>query len=855
MPDTDDTRYGQGEPKDLYQSSGGSYDQPGNAPSSAPGGTSKKSDDTPSREELGSAEREPTGGDGKQEPQNNPNDSALSRHANQVGRGYRHVLQKPSWFGQHRRAVLIAGGGAGLIILPIIFFLALLLPSLKLPQLAAEIEGYRLARLSRTFYKQSSILTADRAAFDAGVEGDTTALVGKTPLGKTFNTFRPTKVISNMKANGVLDFEYGKGVLGAQKLNAIIMNGERIEVPNYKYGSLSDLVNNYKERIRFSAQISGGVNEALDGSNYLVRSSVSKQLLSSYGISLQWWEKLGANYRGLKQAAADRQALRDAESKIDTPANDKLVTAPEQTAVDDGKQALKNCLANDPCTDELVKNNGLASSITDAINNGVSSATASGGLSKILSYTSPVYAIGLPVCLVYDGSAQASSTFLNSQNSAAIKTAFAVAISADQEKGGGTTAEAVAAMNRRIGDITDSIPAQIAKNGYADTSGEVSPQAGRTGDFTIFSALFGNSLVATYAGNIVKTVCPAITSIWVAGGLTIGNLFAAVFTGGESQAGEETASQTASDALKAVVQPLIQKFVTREGRASIRNTAQKYAVSAGKSAALTTGASYAARMIVLAEMGSFINGMDSNDFANQADMGFTAYGNQMTQQQQFGRPLTTTETKSVETEDRSYVALQNQSQGTYEKYFALSNPNSLFGNFAMQISSWKFSDLPNLFTHIPKLFATIFSPFSHLLIGHAAAATASDVNSDYNMVQFGWSTAEEKLINDDPSYDPLVNAKILADSGQAPSIAKAYAHCFGYLSDDQGNLTPDPNAQIGNLLTDGSIRRDSDGNVIDSGNCSSSNLGPNNNMVFRWRLNESYQNTLNELVGVQNVSG
>jgi hypothetical protein len=133
---------------------------------------------------------------------------------------------------------------------------------------------------------------------------------------------------------------------------------------------------------------------------------------------------------------------------------------------------------------------------------------------------------------------------------------------------------------------------------------------------------------------------------------------------------------------------------------------------------------------------------------------------------------------------------------------------------------------------------------------------ASLNNSTYNIVQWGWSTNEENLIDNDPSYDPLENANILTNSGQANVIQNKYGKCF---TDD-----------IGTLLTDGSVNRDNDGNLQDSGLCSPSNLSydspdplaTDNNaesthkqdLIFRWRLDQSYQSTLTELASIQNVN-
>jgi len=860
----------------------GVYKTPGNTPSDAHGqpvpkdeaiadNTGKKK--APDREEL--SQKEKTG--------------AGSKYENQDGRGfYKPGGSKASWMAKNRKKMLLAGAGSSLIIIPLILFLALLLPSLKLPQLAAEIEGYRLARLSRTFYKNASTLTAEQSSLAAGTESAAESatmedILGKTTLGRAFNTFRPNAVIKNMKATGAMGFEYEPGKLGTQKLSAIVINGERIGVPARSYTSLSNIAQTYKDRLNFAQQIRGGVNEALDGSNYFVRSAVSKNILRAYGINLMWWERLGIKYKGDTEAEADVQALRDAEAEIDTPTTAPLVTAPEENAVEKAEQVQADCIADNACALQEVESNGLPQTVKDAIDKGAKDAT-SGSLNDFLSIANPSFAAAFPVCLAYDGSVETANAFLNSQNAAAIKTFFAVAEASDQEKSGDTTAEAVSAMNRKIGDIANSIPGQIAQNGSADTSGEVSPQAARSGAFSIFNVIFGSGTAATAANTIAKHVCPTLTNPTVAIGLAIGNILISLdpFGGSETEAGADAAAQSAGqlakNAIGRIVTGITEKFTTRVGRVALKNTAQDYASSAIKTGTASEGLTYLSRMIVLAEMGNFISGMDSSDFANQADMGGTAYANQMVQTQQFGRPLTPSETTGVETADKSYtVNTQNQGQSTFERYFAISNPYSITGNIALKISGWKFSNIASFFTNIPKIFETIFSPINHFAFGHASAATS--VNSDYGMVQFGWSNNEENLIDSNSSYDPLVNAQILADNNSAATqILDKYGKCFGVMDDGSGNAVIDPNYQIGNLLggTSPAIKRDSSGIVQDdpsNATCSPSNLSYDstdalgadgdplnssshkNDLIFRWRLDQSYQNTLGELKSVQNVGG
>lgn len=729
-------------------------------------------------------------------------------------------------------------GIPSMLLISFVLFVVLIFPTLKIPQLAAHIEEYRLARLARTFNRQAAILTSDKAALDSdpAVAAAETKGFSSTTLDK-LKGYNPRSVFKNMKATGVLDFDYGKGALGAEKLNAIIINGNRVEVPNYKFGRQ---INNYKERVRFSAEINANLDSALNDKNYLVRTSISKKLLKAYGINLRWYERLGRNYKGLKQAEADRLMLRDTEEKINTPPEDNLKTGPIKQAAQEAADAEAACLKSDSCTDELIKNNGMAPEITNAIDSSVKT----GGLDKFLSVVSPTFAVGVPVCLVYDGSVEASKPFVDSQSQAAVTTFFAVASGADQQKTGDVTAEAVQAFNHRIGDIANSIPERRASGLSVDTSDEISPQSARSGSFSVFNLISPNASVAKAANVVAENVCPALTDVRVAAGIVVGNLIASLFTGGGVEAGEQAVKTAATSVIDRVTSRIIAKVATVEGRAAVKNSAKKYAASSAKAGAATTGATYLARMLVLSEMGAFVNGMDSADFANQADMGGSLYGNEITRQGFYGRPLTNQESGFDQKIDEQFIARQKRNQGFVNKYLAIKNPNSAANHLLnvahanLKIS--KIVELPGIIAKLPSIMASSFRP----IFGHASAETAD--TPDYNIVQWGWSPAEENLIDNDSSFDPLENAQIVKDSGQADAIASKYGKCF---SDS-----------VGTLISNGDLKRDNDGNLVDDGGCSPSKLGPDNSefgpqMIFRWRLDQSYQSTLDELTGIQNVSG
>ena len=251
------------------------------------------------------------------------------------------------------------------------------------------------------------------------------------------------------------------------------------------------------------------------------------------------------------------------------------------------------------------------------------------------------------------------------------------------------------------------------------------------------------------------------------------------------------------------------------------------------------------------------------DLADEADSGGNIQAGQLSQQVNYGRPLTQDEIASNNEIDEQDISYQTSQESLFQRYLAFSNADSLvsrvgtimYADINDSFFSSIFSDIGKIFSP-SNLISKVFGSFDHnVALAQAAADTA-----DYGNVQFGWSPAEEGLINSDPSYSsPLNNQKAL-DS--APMISAEPAET--YVSNLYGQCFTD---SIGTLLSQKLIIRDKDGNVIpDQGLCSPNDLSPPANtvgpcdlsnlncVVFRWRLAMSYQNSLNILTQEADVS-
>jgi len=107
----------------------------------------------------------------------------------------------------------------------------------------------------------------------------------------------------------------------------------------------------------------------------------------------------------------------------------------------------------------------------------------------------PIYAVALPICIVYDGSMDQAGPTIDNQTTQQQATYYYVASAADQQKNGSMSneaapelASAVGALNTDLGD-TSKTNAQIrASGGTVNTSSSVSAEASATGDFTLLNA-------------------------------------------------------------------------------------------------------------------------------------------------------------------------------------------------------------------------------------------------------------------------------------------------------------------------------------------------------------------------------
>jgi len=459
--------------------------------------------------------------------------------------------------------------------------------------------------------------------------------------------------------------------------------------------------------------------------------------------------------------------------------------------------------------------------------------------------------IAIPLCLIYEGSLTKAGPSMDSSTNQSMKSGLRIQSAAAQQKDGyNVTGEAVGATDWKLGKIEDSNPEIRAAGGRPDTTKFASNQASPTGQYSLADA---TGLGPEWGGlieNVADDICPALTNIWFNVGVGVTSLAAAFFTGG----GWKAAQGAATEGGKLVLTKLVREMF-KETASQLSETifTKKFAAKTVATIGLIEAATMYAKVVVLNQMGNVHNPTNvGKDYVNNADSGTNAYSNMVNQQQFYGAPMQDKDLGADNQSNMDNLAKINSRKSAYERYASIYNPDSLINKVATSIRSRVFvkgfssiSSISNsLFDPVRSLgnmFATMFSPNA------MASVNIGSGNTYYGNVQFGFTKAEQDLMNDD-SYRPIDNEMLLEQSGKEAEIEEKYGKCF------------DGSVSIGTMLQDGLIKRDKSGNVLaDDSDCSPKNLSFNNptygDLVFRWRVSKSYNNTLDQLAEMQNTEG
>jgi hypothetical protein len=795
--------------------------------------------------------------------------------------------------------------GAGTLVLifgVIIFFF---LASLLIPDLAQNILTYQFARASRTFAEDNTELMSEKAALDA-----TTDAAGESAIDneygslsdgllQKFKNLNPSYVIDNLESSGNLTYNYTPNSLGVKTLRSVSIRGQTIEVDSPTvFDKAFHPIQTFQNKVALADDVSDALQTAMreDGVGVIIRGSVEKSIQQRLGVSLAAWSVSKFKNDDPEQAAIEEE--REAQAAIDPGG----VTAPSivepiQNTEDDVNNTIQQDLSTDSGAEADIENGGVDPNVGPILDGEV--AGLSGGLgTTILENVNTLYAVAIPVCIIYDGSIQSPDAAQTVQNNSDEdqRAFYYVESAADQQKAGATVPEAVGATNNKLGDISLS-NALVRGNGKTiDTSADsISPQTAGNGQYTAANLIFP-SAIAGVISTIANQVCPVITNPVGAAAITVVQIGSWFASDGGTEAAEAAAQEGVDSTFSGILGKFVEKITDALGVDESANVSGKVAAlssklgeafkptkeSVAKIAGLT-GLDVFVRLDTLMKANETNNGLSQgNDLANQADAGGDLNGNEDMQQQFYGAPLSPSAVTYNNIQDNQYIADQNKSMNWYNRYLSVGNADSLLSKTAIDIEGdFNTSVFSSFFATATKVFnpSTILN---NLLgtINPTGQAMADDVSSDdttnYGIVQWGFTDQEQNLINNQTSgvsYQPLENDKILSGyPTQLQYIQNTYGSCF---TDDVSillNDTPDdtitnykgPNG--GNLF----IVRNQDGDVISGpsgGICSNYYLGPNsadsmaydssdgmNDLIFRWRLQQSYDNGMDTLTGLSDVT-
>lgn len=747
---------------------------------------------------------------------------------------------------------LLAGGGGSAVILVII--LVVLLGSLKIPNFAQHIAAYQFARVTRTMAKNSERIAAQKMGIEAA-DNTLYAKLGAKYGGLRDNTwgkldkYRPNKVIDNFKTSDTLKFNYGEpGILGRQQLLGVTIGNKSVPV-NSDARLASKLIPGvqFGKNVSFAKEFAPALDQALRANDIgpIVRGKVAKQIRQQLGISLIAW-KVG-KYQGKTDAEARALITQDtyhAVSGNDPVTNPKVSSQEINQTAEDVKAAQTAAVDSPEGIKAIVEApNELPQGVIDALEK--SSVSSLGGAVKAaIGFANPLYAVAVPVCLIYDGSLEKSGSTINTQNAQLQRQFYLVASSANQQMDGyQASGEAVGAMNWKLGNIEKSNPELRAGGQKVNTSNYASVQASPTGQFSIADALFPEAIAGVL--NEGAKSCPAITNVWLGGTLGVINILAVFASGGTAGGAEAGAVVAVEQVTPRLMTRVLAKYTTTKAFAKV------FAKDTAKQVSAIVAGTIIAKMIVMSQVGAAHSSLATDtSFNNDADSGGNLAAGRIMQQQFSGRPLTSAEASASNVKDQLFATAQTKHQSLYERYASLSNADSLLTRFGTTLST---NLNPSLFSSLLGLGSKLFNPVAvfgnslGMFSPRAALAASSVDNSNYGNVQWGWSDQENALIDGDDSYKMLPNQAILDASGNQDKITAEYGKCF------------DGSLQMGDMLADKYIVRDTDGNILsDDSLCSPKSLGVNNptygNMVFRWRVAQSYNNTLDQLMGAQDIT-
>jgi len=843
-----------------------------------------------------------SGGDGEGGLYNdNAKQGRLARGAakyQKASSGYQNLKKKAGT----KKWLVGAGVGGGGAVIALVILLLVFMGAYKAVDFAEHIAAFQFARTAIIANESAASIENETVSIATIADDSAYARLAakySTASGKVKDTwakldkYRPNKTLENYQADGKLKFNYARTGLGRQYLKSVTVDGveHTLETPSFTGTLKNKLIPGYKfaKDVNFYRDFAPAMNQSLKGGDIgvITRGRIAIKIQQRIGMGLGgalFAKFLGKTSEPPKAGAtpAEAEAAIDSEAQQlslfeDLGPNKDLAQAPGgNKVIQQAEEEIRKTLEEDAANPAVANNpEQLQLDLEAVLEKNVSGDAAAGmqgafqsALGKVLGFVNPVYKIAVPTCLIYDGSIVKSGQSMDIQSQQAERTGGLVMTEGAWMKDGkAVNARAAGATNWKLGDITQTYAERRAAGQQVSTADYASTEASALGQR---SASIGDLLPGPLgtAVNAIGPACPYVTNIWGAVGLGAINIAFNAITLGGATAVEGGTEAGAEVAIEEALPPLISRIMARVFDAG--GKVKQFGIDTAKFAGVIGGLTLLARYYVATYSGINHNPLAVGaEYGDTADCGTNIYAQQVNQEQYYGAPMTDEALRPDYADIQTAMAQHESQKSTFDRYFALSNANSLTSRVGLMAGGY--------LNH--GSFATVFRQGSAMLnpvqsigsltphfFGRASAADpVGSVNTYCGNVQFGYTVQERNLMKQCPAdtHDPklcsfqmLENQDALDQSGLEDAINSHYGKCF------------DGSETIGNMLASGDIQRSQDGTVLpDKGLCSPNNLGVNNRdpdspcgsggcgiLVFRYRLAHAYANQMDQMLSTQDVS-
>ncbi|MEK7153485.1 MAG: hypothetical protein AAB834_06050, partial [Patescibacteria group bacterium] len=667
------------------------------------------------------------------------------------------------------RQKILAASLVGIGIFPLLALLLFILGALKIPHFIENVAVWRFAKVTNQYRKSMNNVMGAKNAIDAlddPAKAQAQAKYGKFKVFDGVNRLRPNKILQGLQKNDRIQFDYKTTLTGKQKLVSVTIaeGGDRTKRITYKVPSgRFDRLRHPLRTLDQYKTISEALNAAMKAYDpkipTVVRAAATKNVI----------KKAGGSLRGLvasRYLGKDGGRLSDRDAKIaiqrETYEGTKdgggiagLSSDEQRKLAEEVEKTTDAVVADDEKLGASVdKGNGIPDEPLDILEKGTDPSRMRAVVDKVIGFANPVYDIAVPVCMMYDGS-KITAESLDAEQNSTMREGFFMLAAADQQKSGQNfTSVMGGALNWKAGDIQDSMAMRRVSGKPADTTQGIGGQRttlGTYGKYTIFDALTGGNGGPFNA--VADQVCPVATNIWVGVSLGVVNIVVTVvgsiLSGGAVGAAEAGATQAAKTAVTKGITRAVTKqlssFTLKKGIKAFTKGgrfAGRYARDVVAYGAATAGATFIARIIVMSKAGTMTSGLETQAaFLDNVDNGINHIANETGRANYRGRPQTNAEMVQNHKVDRAEVAYFNGSKGTFERYLALENPNSLVSRVAITTGSMVNK---SFFASVLNSIATLFNPvgLSSRVFASAngQAMAASTINTeDYGNVQWEYS--------------------------------------------------------------------------------------------------------------------